>query len=66
MSGVKLLEDGVVGAKTLSAVSSCDEHELLVACRSEAAGFYRTLVAGHPHLGVFLNGPNAWLARAYA
>lgn len=56
--GPRLVEDGVFGAKTLSAVNALDPALLLVAYRSEAAGYYRSL-----HQPRFEAG---WLNRAYA
>ncbi len=59
--GASLKEDGVVGPKTRAAVAAA--FPLLPALRSEAAGFYRTLVAGKPSMRPFLKG---WLRRAYS
>lgn len=60
--GVTLIEDGVIGPKTLTAARAADPWALRVALRSEAAGFYRLLTLQKPSLAVFLNG---WLRRAY-
>jgi Putative secretion activating protein len=54
---VILLEDGILGEKTFSAVNNANPNELLSALRSEAAGFYRSL--NKPR---YLTG---WLNRAY-
>lgn len=62
--GHPLVDDGIIGPLTLSAVNRTDAQRLLVALRSEAAGFYRLLAAKTPSkYGKYLKG---WLARAYA
>lgn len=61
--GFNVTEDGVLGTKTLEAVNSVNESLLVIALKSEAAGFYRTLAARSDSQKVFLNG---WLTRAYA
>ncbi len=62
--GVDVVEDGVIGPKTVKAVNSVTTpHVLRAAIRSEAAGFYRALVAKRPGLSRFIKG---WLRRAYA
>ncbi len=58
--GIVLVEDGVFGPVTRAAAAECPH--LVLSLRSEAAGFYRALVAGRPALGRFLAG---WLNRAY-
>lgn len=60
--GPVLVEDGRIGAKTLDAASQIDALKLMVALRSEAAGFFRSLTASNPALKSNLNG---WLNRAY-
>lgn len=60
-NGFPVDEDGVLGLETLRAMGS-GGHGLLPAIRSEAAGFYRSLVAQKPNMQVFLKG---WLKRAY-
>lgn len=55
--GVELLEDGVLGIKSIAAINNAPQSELLAAFRSEAASFYRSL--NRPR---YLNG---WLKRAY-
>ena len=54
--------DGVFGPITTAAVNTVHPRHLLVALRSEAAGFYRGLVAQRPEYAKFENG---WLNRAY-
>jgi lysozyme family protein len=60
--GPVLKDDGVIGPKTADAVAMISAHKLMPAIRSEAAGFFRSLVAARPASAVFLNG---WLNRAY-
>lgn len=55
--------DGTLGPQTLLAVSLADPRALLAALRSEAAGFYRVLVARKPTQARFKDG---WLNRAYS
>jgi lysozyme family protein len=54
-------EDGILGTKTRTAANAFTGG-LAPALRSEAAGFYRVLVAKHPQFKRFLNG---WTRRAY-
>lgn len=61
--GKRIEEDGICGEHTLRAVHSIAWPALLAALRSEAAGYYRVLVAKNPKLAVFERG---WLNRAYA
>jgi lysozyme family protein len=61
--GNPVKEDGVFGKITLSAINASDEAALLSAIRSEASGYYRTIVAKNPNQSKFING---WLKRAYA
>jgi lysozyme family protein len=62
--GYLIEEDGVIGPRTASAAVSCfSPTALLGTVRSEAAGFYRALVAEKPDLKRFLRG---WLRRAYS
>lgn len=60
--GIVLADDGVIGPHTVQAVVGCPAAALRIAMRSEAAGFYRGLVAAKRDRGVFLAG---WLNRAY-
>lgn len=57
-SGRCLVEDGILGPKTLQAVNDLNSETLLIAYRSEAAGYYRSLRQPHFEKG--------WLNRAYA
>ena len=57
-SNVHLVEDGILGNKTLSAINAANPVILLASLRSEAAGYYRSL--NNPR---YLEG---WLNRAYA
>lgn len=61
-SDQRVLEDGIIGSKTLSAIKGTYQPALLAAYRSECAGFYRTLAAQNPKSRKYLNG---WLNRAY-
>ena len=60
--GINVLEDGLIGPQTLSAVSNSEPRCLLAAIKSEAAGYYRMIVCNKPGQAKFLNG---WLNRAY-
>jgi len=61
--GPRLLDDGILGPKSREAISAIPPADLVIAMRSEAAGFYRALVMARPGLSSFLTG---WLNRAYA
>lgn len=61
-TGRPLTEDGILGPITREAVNSAPQDALLAALRSEAAGFYRHIVARDASQMVFLKG---WLRRAY-
>lgn len=61
--GHKLVEDAMIGPKTIEAVNECNGLALLAAIRSEAAGRYRELIAHNSRLKAFERG---WLNRAYA
>lgn len=63
VTGERLVEDGVLGPVSRRAVANIDRHLYVAAVRSEAAGFYRALIAAKPKFKVFENG---WLNRAYA
>jgi lysozyme family protein len=60
-------EDGLIGEETRAAAPAANQIALIAALRSEAAGYYRALVAGEHGEGgsdrEFLNG---WLNRAYS
>jgi len=58
VSGLCLVEDGILGSKTLRAVNDLNPEALLAAYRSEAAGYYRSLHQPHFEKG--------WFNRAYA
>lgn len=62
-TGQDILEDGILGPMTLTAINKADLTDLLAALKSEAAGYYRTLAATQPRQAKFLKG---WLKRAYA
>ena len=55
-----IVDDGIIGPKTISAIDRADPASLMPAFRSEAAGYYRTIPSEY---GVrYLDG---WLNRAY-
>ena len=56
-----LLDDGIMGSKTLMLVNRCGS-DLLNAMRSERAGYYRIIVEKNPSQADFIDG---WLNRAY-
>lgn len=60
-TGIKLLEDGVLGFNTFSAINKANSDLLYVALKSEAAGYYRSIKYNGSK--DFING---WLNRAYA
>jgi lysozyme family protein len=62
-TGVNLVDDGVLGTKTMTALPRDVNLALLGALKSETAGFYRLLARTRPDLAVFETG---WLNRAYA
>jgi lysozyme family protein len=62
-TGRELVEDGVIGPVTLAEVVNAPVPYLVACLRSEAAGFYRALVAEKPQFKPFLVG---WLNRAYS
>jgi lysozyme family protein len=62
-TGTRVLEDGVIGPQTLGAVKGAPAEALMAALRSEAAGYYRELVARDHRRLAFIRG---WEARAYA
>lgn len=61
--GRKVNEDGILGIATLNAINKTSSTELLAALRSEAAGYYRSIVTSKKEQSKFLQG---WLNRAYA
>jgi lysozyme family protein len=62
-TAIRLIEDGVVGQKTLSAINGCNPQVLLVHLREASAGFYRHIASVRPEAAQYLRG---WLARAEA
>lgn len=66
-SGITLTEDGMLGPRSFSAISALTEaghgDAILAGLRSEAAGFYRILIA---RKAVFKKYERGWLARAYS
>jgi lysozyme family protein len=62
-AGEQVIEDGIIGPNTLSAINKADPTDLLAALKSEAAGFYRFIASINPSQQRFING---WLNRAYA
>ena len=62
-AGRRVIEDGILGPNTLAAINAVSGPLLLVALRSEAAGYYRGLTTGRPRLGRYITG---WLNRAYS
>jgi len=61
-AGINVIDDGIVGVKTLTAVNTVDSSKLLASLRSEAAGYYRIIAAVKTNQVRFLQG---WLTRAY-
>lgn len=61
--GIRVKDDGILGPKTRSAVVAAYGRGLIGPIRSEAAGYYRSLVAARPSLERYLTG---WLNRAYS
>ena len=61
--GWLIKDDGDYGPKTQQSLVSTPAFPVLAALRSEAAGFFRLLVAVKPNLQEFENG---WLRRAYS
>lgn len=63
VSGVHLVDDGILGRKSKAAVKKLDSDILLPAFRSEAAGHYRVLRQRNEVFRKYIEG---WLNRAYA
>lgn len=61
-NGVRLIEDGIAGPRTLDAIHAADSTRLLPAIRSEAAAIYRLIIARDGSQSRFEGG---WLRRAY-
>lgn len=63
-NGHTLVDDGKLGRKSWDALARVDDPAAFwIAMRSEAAGFYRTLIAKRPRLAKYKRG---WLNRAYS
>ncbi len=62
-AGRDVIEDGLLGPKTIAAINAVDVSDLLAALKSEAAGYYRSIAASNPKQRKFLKG---WLNRAYS
>lgn len=62
-SGRVVVEDGILGPNTLAATNFVSGPMLVVGLRSEAAGYYRTLVAKRAVRKKWISG---WLNRAYS
>lgn len=58
-----IIDDGIIGSKTINAMNNSNEKELLAAFRSEQASYYRVLITKKPKYSVFKKG---WLKRAYS
>jgi lysozyme family protein len=58
-----IIDDGLIGPKTISAIEMVDNHALLAAFRSEVAGYYRIITAIRKDNETFISG---WLKRAYS
>ena len=61
-AGLALVEDGILGPKTLEAVNLAPAATLLAAYRSEQASYYRCVVNSNHSQECFFKG---WLNRAY-
>ncbi len=61
--GNDIADDGILGPITRETANACLQETLLAACRSEAAGHYRSLVLRRPAFGKYIAG---WLNRAYS
>jgi lysozyme family protein len=60
--GKKVQENGILNDVVICLINESDPTDLLAALKSEAAGYYRTIVNTKPKRAKFLNG---WLNRAY-
>lgn len=61
-SGQGITVDGLIGPQSLRMAGNCEATDLCSAFNSEAAGFYRVLIAQKPRMKKYRNG---WLNRAY-
>lgn len=59
--GLRLQQDGILGLRSFTAINMCKPELLMVALKSEAAGYYRSIK--YKGSEDFLKG---WLNRAYA
>jgi lysozyme family protein len=62
-TGTQVVEDGIIGSITLSAINKADPTDLLAALKAEAAGHYRLIANLNPSQQRFITG---WLSRAYS
>ncbi len=62
-AGTRLVEDGVIGAKTLAAINGLDPARYVQALREWSADFYRHIASVNPAQAGNLEG---WLRRAEA
>jgi|GEM_PF-461094 len=60
--GEHIVDDGIIGKKTLSAIMKCDSASILSAQRAHARGFYDLLMLKDPALLKYRSG---WHNRAY-
>lgn len=60
---LRIVDDGVIGPKTLAAIKTVDAHELAILFIDERDKFYKALVANKASFAVFLKG---WLNRTKA
>lgn len=58
----RLVEDGVLGPKSIAAINVSNAQLLLAAMKSEQAGVYRMILQKQPQLEIYRDG---WLNRAY-
>lgn len=61
-AGAKVVQDEIIGVKTVAACNTVDQNALLAAMKSEAAAYYRIVAIKQPSQEKFLNG---WIQRAY-
>lgn len=62
-NGIQLTIDGVMGPQTIAAINATSPSSLLMVLKSEAAGYYKQIVAKNPTMQKYLKG---WLNRAYS
>ncbi len=55
-----IIDDGVLGPKTITAINSCNRDAIIAAYKSEVSNFYRGLVQMKPQFAKYLKG---WLNR---